>query len=136
MSYLGVILLLAGVLALGQAAPAPNRHPYIRFPSLEQLNNRAGQESFTSSDILTAAKLLGAFKNQQAKEQYFMPWTRASAEGSFNAEEAAQAINDLINSFSEQQESSSSQDSMASQQRSMHRGDYADLFRLGSEFLG
>ena len=141
MLYLGGILLLASLLALGQAAPlgsnAQRFSPYRRTSYqevLDKISELAQQESIGPADMYTIASLIGAFSEQQATGQNTISvgWPRAKAETSFDADDAARLLNDLVQAFNGRQQ----EEEMASQQRTLHREDYGRMLGALGGILG
>lgn len=123
MSYLGGILLLTSVLALGQAAPvSSNAQQLYDFGGgplyqqvLSELNKLAKERDLAKQESVDPGNLFRAlggivdtFNQPRASEEF---WTgyhygekeKATVENSFNYGDAARAIGGLIDAFGKQQ---------------------------------
>ncbi len=133
MNYPSGLLLLASILALGQAAPVSINPFYEPFHS--KLSELAKSESVNLEDILGV--LRGVFNNPQARDQLGLSWGEnevANAEESINFGDLASAIGALIDSFRgglprrEQQENANAE-SFSSHGNALR--DVIDAFREG-----
>lgn len=140
MSYLKGILLLVGVLALGNAAPVSTTARRVIYyqQALNNLKALARQESVPPGDLFRiAGDIIGKLNGPEAKKQWSVSvgYPLAQAESSTDYGDAARALGDLINALGGRQEIAEQED-LANQQRSWHTEDYMNALGLAGSLLG
>jgi hypothetical protein len=115
----GILLVMASVMALGQAAPLNSNAQRIYYQgALNHLNTIATQQSVNYGELLRAAgHLVDAIRDSQAKEQWLS--YPVAEEQDVDYGDLARAIGGAIDAFKHQEK-------LANQQ-SLHAKDYGQI---------